>query len=387
MRVLNVSSTIDPVTGGGEAERSFQMTKSLIDAGIECRLLTVDVGLSLKRKTILGKGVVIPLTCVLRRFYIPSFSWKQINSIVESADLIHLMGHWSILNALVYVIARKKNIPYVVCPAGALKIFGRSQIFKYIYNLCIGKRIIRNASACIAVTDDEVKTFIPYKVNKSIIHVIPNGIARDDFLATNDKFFREKYGIGLSPFVLFVGRLNLIKGPDLLLSAFSEIESKFPGIDLVFAGPDGGMLSELTNFVEKLSIGHRVHFIGYIGGEDKSYAYHAAELLVIPSRHEAMSIVVLEAGVCSTPVLITDTCGFNEIADFHGGWVVTATVDGIKNGLSDILDKKSEIKRAGINIKKYVENKFLWSAVVSDYLRLYSMLLANPHSVAVSSND
>lgn len=113
MRVLNVSSTIDPVTGGGEAERSFQMTKSLIDAGIECSLLTVDVGLSLERKTILGKGVVIPLTCVLRRFYIPSFSWKQINSIVESADLIHLMGHWSILNALVYVIARKKK--YSIC--------------------------------------------------------------------------------------------------------------------------------------------------------------------------------------------------------------------------------------------------------------------------------
>lgn len=50
MKILNVSSTIDPVTGGGEAERSFQMSKFLAQSGADCRVLTVDTGLTAGRK-------------------------------------------------------------------------------------------------------------------------------------------------------------------------------------------------------------------------------------------------------------------------------------------------------------------------------------------------
>lgn len=375
MKILNVSNTIDAVTGGGEAERSFQMSKFLAQSGADCRVLTIDTGLDDERKRFLGEGRVIALRCIFKRFYVPRFSFNQINTLVREADVIHLMGHWTFLNALVYYSIRKYNKPYVVCPAGALRIFGRSKLFKRIYNLVVGKRIIQNASMCIAVTPDETDSFIAYGMKQNRIHVIPNGIAETDFLADDSKSFREKFGLGVRPFILFVGRLNLIKGPDLLLKAFCEIQNHFPGVDLVFVGPDGGMLTELKSIVKNANVEDRVHFLGYLGGVDKSHVYHAAEILAIPSRHEAMSIVVLEAGVSGTPVLLTDQCGFNQVADVGGGWVVPATVEGLRVGLTEVLSNQSSIDQAALKIKKYVVDNFSWKAIIQEYWQLYSNML------------
>jgi glycosyltransferase involved in cell wall biosynthesis len=375
MKVLNVCSTINPVTGGGEAERTFQMSRFLAQSGADCRVLTIDNGLDTARKSFLGDGRVIALPCLNKRFYIPRFSCRQIDEIVAEAEVIHLMGHWTVLNALVYLFIRKHGKPYVVCPAGALPIFGRSKWFKWAYNFLIGKRIIRNASMCIAVTPDETASFIAYGADSDKVHVIPNGIAEADYLADDDIGFRKRFGLGDRSFVLFVGRLNLIKGPDMLLRAFCEIKERFPTVDLVFAGPDGGMLAELKSIIESERMEGRVHFLGYLGGADKSHAYHSAKLLAIPSRQEAMSIVVLEAGASGTPVLLTDQCGFNQVADIGGGWVVEASVDGLRGGLIKVLSDSNEIKKAAEKIQKYVLNNYSWVVIVQEYWKLYTALL------------
>ncbi len=375
MKILNVSSTIDPVTGGGEAERSFQMSKFLSLSGADCRVLTVDTGLSAERKNFIGADRVIALPCLIRRFYVPKFSFRQINSLVEEVDMIHLMGHWSILNAIVYLAIRKQKKLYVVCPAGALPVFGRSKLFKWVYNFVIGKKIIQNSSMCIAVAPNETDSFASYGMKKNCVRVIPNGISETDFQAKNDDYFREKYGLGGRPFILFVGRLNLIKGPDLLLKAFCEIKNRFQDIDLVFVGPDGGMLAELKNVVKDENVEGRVHFLGYLGGVDKSHAYHAARFLAIPSRHEAMSIVVLEAGVSGVPVLLTDRCGFDQVADVGGGWIVPATVEGLRDGLIEVLSSPERINEAATKITDFVMGHYSWPIIVQEYWKLYSTLL------------
>lgn len=108
-------------------------------------------------------------------------------------------------------------------------------------------------------------------------------------------------GLGCVPYVLFLGRLNEIKGPDLLLDAFCRIADRCAEIHLVLAGPDGRMLQRLRAKSKALGIAARVHFAGYLGGRSKVAALRGASLLAIPSRREAMSIVVLEAGVCGCP--------------------------------------------------------------------------------------
>jgi glycosyltransferase involved in cell wall biosynthesis len=375
MKVLNVNMSLDPVTGGGTAERTFQMSRFLAKVGIECIVLTTDLGLTPRRIMDMDGVKVVALPCLVKRFYFPKFSYRLIKRIVADVDVFHLMGHWTFINALVYFIGKRLNKPYVVCPAGALPIYGRSKIIKMFYNLVIGKSIIRNASGHIAITKDEVNQFQDYGVEGDKVSVISNGINAEDFQANDIADFRRKYGLGDVPFIMFVGRLNSIKGPDLLLRAFCNVKDKLRDFHLVFVGPDGGMLAELKEMVADAGAGARVHFIGYLDGADKSQAYHAAELLVIPSRQEAMSFVVLEAGITGTPVLITDQCGLNEVTRIGGGQVVPASAEGIGKGLVEILTDSNGLKSKGVNLKKYICAHFIWDSVIDKYIKLYRQIL------------
>ena len=375
MKILNVNALLDPVTGGGTAERTLQISRALMDEGADCRILTTDIGFENGSLPRLDGLNVTAYRCLLKRFYIPRVSLASIKKEVEVVDVIHIMGHWSVLNALVYLAARLMHKLYVVCPAGALPIFGRSKILKTIYNWIIGRRIIRDASAWIAITDDERSQFEVYGIDRKSVIVIPNGINPDDFSETDVQGFRKKHGLGNHPFILFLGRLNSIKGPDLLLEAFCRGQEAWPEWHLVFAGPDGGLLDSLKKSSAASAVRSRVHFVGYVGGKEKSAAYRSAQLLVIPSRQEAMSMVVLEAGITGTPVLITDQCGFNDVSVVNGGIVVPTSVEGIQKVLIEILKDAEKRRSMGRNLKKYVEDNFTWKIAVEKYLQLYRMIL------------
>ena len=376
MKVLNVNNTIDPVTGGGTAERTFQMSRYLVKSGISCSILTTNIGLTSERIQALNGVEIIAYPCISTRFYVPKFSYKEIKQLIASVDIIHLMGHWTFLNALVYVIARRLKKPYVLCPAGSLVIYGRSKVLKRFYNWIVGKSIIANAQRYIAITEEEIPQFQTYGVNEKKISIIPNGIDGVDYESQDDEGFRKKYGLKDYPFLLFVGRLDYIKGPDLLLRAFCNVRNELKEFHLVYVGPDGGMLRILKEIVEEQDVGDRVHFFGYLGGADKSQAYHAAELLVIPSRKEAMSIVVLESGIAGVPVLLTDKCGFNEIDRVGGGKTVPASVAGLEKGLLEILHAQTQLKSMGSRLKRYTCDHFIWDAIIIRYVKMYNTILA-----------
>lgn len=352
------------------------MSRYQARAGIECSVLTSACALSAARVASLPGVAVTALPCLNRRFQIPRPVLGQIDRLVAEADLIHLMNHWTILNALVYRVIRKYRKPYVVCPAGALPVFGRSRLIKQAYNTIVGRRMVAEADRFIAVTGNEISQYLAYGGHREKAVVIPNGISAEDFQFRDDQDFRQRFNLPPKPIILFVGRLTAIKGPDLLLGAFLDLAADFPDFQLVFAGPDGGLLSDLKKIVANHSAGDRVHFTGYLAGTDKSAAYHAAKLLVIPSRQEAMSIVAVEAGISGTPVLLTDQCGFDSVAEIGGGLVVPASEDGLAMGLRQLIAKPEELPAMGGRLQRYVSRDFLWENIVGRYVALYEQLLS-----------
>ncbi len=376
MKVLNVNSTLGLRTGGGTAERTFQMSRHLAMQGVTVNVLTLDIELDESRKTASAPAKVVSLPCLWKRFYIPRGGWTIIQQLVNEADVIHLMGHWGVLNALVYLAARRASKPYVVCPAGALPLFGRSAVIKRFYNFLVGAALIRNASAWIAVTAGEFSHFESYGIPAAKVSVIPNGVNEEDFPATDRQAFLKRHKLPDAPFILFMGRLNPIKGPDLLLKAYFQARNNFPDYHLVFAGPDGGMQPDLMQEAAASAAPDMVHFIGYVNGEDKSSAYRHAQLLVVPSRQEAMSIVALEAGICGTPVLLTDQCGFGEITQIDPRMEVPATIDGLAHGLSNLLSDVEGLRRLSSPWKSFVERRYAWGNLVGEYLVLYRSLIA-----------
>lgn len=378
MKILFVNVSLDPVNGGGVVERTLQLAKHMRKAGIECSIMTTDIGMNLHALDSLRKEgfQITALRCIWNRFYFPAFSISVIRKLISEADIILLMGHWTIINIITYIVTRSLSKRYVVCPAGELTIYGRSKAIKSIFNFIIGKRIIFNAHGHIAIGENEISQYRAYGISENMVMSIPNGINPDDFIADDVEGFRKKYGLRKFPIILFLGRLHWEKGPDILINSFGQLDKRYSDMHLVFAGPDSGMMAELKRNAERYDVSDRVHFIGYLSGHDKSAAYHAATLFVIPSRFEAMSIVALEAGICGTPVLLTDQCGFSEIERKGGGMVVPASIEGIKSGLEQLLSNPVKLQEMGAVNKGYVQGNYTWDAAVQKYLCLFTKIQA-----------
>jgi glycosyltransferase involved in cell wall biosynthesis len=374
MKILNVNSSLDSINGGGTVERTIQMSWYLSQKkDVEVSILTLNQGLRLDNIDNAIKIITIP--CINKRFCIPFIFSRDLPKSIKMADVVHLMGHWAPINLIAFFWIQFYRKPYVVCPAGALQIFGRSRILKNLYNLFGGIAYIRKANVCIAITEDESTQFTKYGADIEKILLLPNGIEPKSYIYKNDIKVRKQFMIGSSPFLLFVGRLNLIKGPDLLLKAFLMIEGKYPKHKLIFAGLDDGMEVFLKDEVNKNNMSHKVRFIGFVEGKSKSELYHAADLLVIPSRFEAMSIVVLESAITETPVLMTNTCGLNQMNEKHGAYIVKPDSKSISTGLIYLLADKKDLELRGKRLKKYVEIRFDWNIIVDDYIDMYKKII------------
>jgi glycosyltransferase involved in cell wall biosynthesis len=370
-RFLNVNVFLDPRAGGGTAERTFQLSKALAHAGTDTTVLCLDIGLDAARIAALGGVPVMALPCVNRRFLVPRVASDALERAVAAADVVQLTNHWTVLNAMVYRVARRQRKPWIVCPAGALAIFGRSAALKRAYNAAVGRHIVRDAAAAVAITAAENEQFAAYGVKPERIFVVPNGVDVEAYARHDVPAFRRSCGVGEAPFVLFVGRLNRIKGPDLLLDAFARMRAENSRYHLVYAGPDEGLQAELEERAQALGLASRVHFTGYLDADRKASAYHAADLVAVPSRQEAMSIVALEAGACAKPVLLTDQCGFPDVASEGGGLIVEAEPHAIAAGLDTILADRQQREIMGRRLFDMVRARYTWAAAAHRYHQIF----------------
>lgn len=379
MKVLLVNHLLDAVKGGGTAERTYQIARFLDHGGVQCTILTLDIGDLADRRKALGNVRLVAAPCLNERFFVPLLSSADLRALVAEADIVHLSGHWTVLNARVFRACRQLGKPFLFNPAGALRPFGRSLLVKRAYNALIGRKLVAEAAMCVAITQDERADFMSFGAAYSKVRIIPNGIDPAQYELSSESRPKEERNFTDSlheaPFILFLGRLNSIKGPDLLLDAFAAIADKVPDHHLVLAGPDDGLLDSLQATAARRGISHRVHFPGYVGGSNKSAALRGATLLAIPSRREAMSIVVLEAGACGCPVLFTEACGLSEIGEAGAGIMVPVDSEAIAEALLKALGSPDHLNLIAKQLSRIVANEYLWQVQAARYASLCAEVL------------
>lgn len=373
MRVLSVSALLDPVSGGGTAERTLQLARAMSRAGIEVALLATDAGLAAGARPDPGGARLHLLPVRSERFLYPRVASVELERLVGAADVVHLCNHWTVLNLMVAHAARQVGKPCIVCPAGALPLFGRSRWLKRAYNLLGGRRLVAKAEAWIAITRREAEDFRAYGIDPTQVDVVPNGIEPGEYRGGDAAAFRTRFALGHRRVILFVGRLNAIKGPDLLLRAFRRGAGALADCTLVFVGPDGGLREALEAEARALGSG-RVIFTGWLGGRDKLDAYAAADVVVIPSRQEAMSLVALEAGACGKPVLMTDRCGFDEAVSGGGARAVPADTDALSRELVEMMACR-QLVAIGAALRAQVLAQYTWQAAVHRYQTIFARIL------------
>lgn len=168
-------------------------------------------------------------------------------------------------------------------------------------------RAVRAAAGVIVLTDAQAE-FVEtaYRVPRDRIHVVPNGIGEQYFLAPR----RPEPGRPLR--LLFVGRLEVQKNVARLIDGLALTHEK---IELRIVG-DGSLRGELERRAAERGVG--VEFSGALYGGDVIRAYAEADAFVLPSDREGMALVALEAMAAGLPVIATDVPGNTELLAGRG---------------------------------------------------------------------
>lgn len=148
----------------------------------------------------------------------------------------------------------------------------------------------------------------------SKVEVIPNAVDRSDFESALDRdAARDRLGLPRDAVIAcVVGRLSHEKGQDLALQALARVRAEGHALTLALAG-DGPDREKLESLARELSLGDSVRFLGH--QRQVGVVYKAADLLVMPSRSEAMPNALLEAMTLGLPVVATRVGGVPEVTD------------------------------------------------------------------------
>jgi glycosyltransferase involved in cell wall biosynthesis len=380
VKLLLVNVSLDARLGGGTAERTRHLALHLAQAGCSCETVAIT-GNSWARE-FAAAGVRWTITGAIgRRFPLPLVRpWRTWRA-VRRADAVHIMGYWNLLSIITGLLARLARTPYVLCPAGEFASIDRPRPIMRMFHEMVGKGLIRNASAFIAITAAERDVIARVAgCAKESVWIVPNAVSIPRAPADAG----TASGVPEAPYLLFMGRLAPIKGPDLLLAAYLA-EPAAHAFPLVFAGADLGMRPALERTARASHVAPRIHFLGFVGESERAALYQRALMLVIPSRSEAMSLVALEAGSHGVPVLLTDACGFDEVARAGGGTVVPPSVEGLREGLLQMLARPETLPAMGASLKALVAERYSWPSVAAELIRRFEQLTGEPRTSARSS--
>jgi len=221
------------------------------------------------------------------------------------------------------------------------------------------------------------------------IHVIPCGVDTSLFRPRNRREALQALGLDPRPWLLFVGRLEPIKGLDTLLRAMGVLTQRFngaqPGPALLIIGGDRdasdpskseGRLREQT---KRLGLQDRVFFMGSRPQEELPLFYAASEACILPSRYESFGMVALEAMACGTPVIASHVggLGFTVMDGVTGFLVPEGDAEGLAGRIHRLLESPSLRDEFARRAKERAKD-FTWDRVVSSILELYERLLFRP---------
>jgi D-inositol-3-phosphate glycosyltransferase len=178
------------------------------------------------------------------------------------------------------------------------------------------RELARNCHRIITATKMEKEQLgAYYGASLEIISIIPCGINLDLFRPVNRDVARKRFGLLGHNVILFVGRIEPIKGIDLLLKAITYLRDKLR-LKLLIVGGDVDSQEEmgrLQMLSQDLQLQDLVTFTGLVKQEQLRYFYSAADVCVIPSHSESFGLVALESLACGTPVVANQVGGMEDI--------------------------------------------------------------------------
>ena len=241
------------------------------------------------------------------------------------------------------------------------------------------KRVIENADRIIAFTAEERNNLVNlYGCRPQKIRVIPGGVDLDLFCpADKEKARRQLHLEGYKRVLLFVGRIQPIKGLDLLLRALTQLPNGRT-VRLVVSG-NGDKTEDMLRLnllASKLGIEKKVQFVGTVEHKKIPVYYNAADICVIPSYHESFGLVALESLASGTPVVASRVGGLaTTVKDGKTGYLVDErSPEALATHLC-LLMSENEIRESMARAARPSVVKYYWPNIARRVLGAYAELL------------
>lgn len=240
------------------------------------------------------------------------------------------------------------------------------------------QQVVDEADRLIVNTKDEAKQLISiHNADPCRIDIVHPGVDLDVFTPGDKAAARTELGLRADEqIVAFVGRIQPLKAPDLLVRA----AAKLPGVRvLIVGGPSGSGLDEPTalhDLADDLGIADRVTFLPPQSRERLAQVYRAADIVAVPSYSESFGLVAIEAQACGTPVVAAEVGGLPvAVADQRTGLLVpTHRTEDWADAIGNLLARTgAELSGAAVTHAA----GFSWSSTADALLASYSRAISD----------
>ena len=278
--------------------------------------------------------------------------------------VVHLHGVWDPILRRAASACKELGLPWVVSSHGMLHPFtlGQGALKKRVY-LKLFPRLLGRARTIFTLNAEEADCIrrrfgVPAVVAPTGIDPVPHERTPDG------SFARSVPGLDGSPFILFLGRLDDIKGVDLLLASYAEAVAAGLRAHLVLAGPDFGAERGLRAQAHRLGLAERVHFVGSLGGDQKLAALSECSLFAHRPRYEGFGIAVVEAMAAGRPVVTTTACRLDGAAEAGAIRIAEDRTDAFAKAIASLADDDDASRALGTRARAWVRRELAWPTVL-----------------------
>jgi D-inositol-3-phosphate glycosyltransferase len=306
-------------------------------------------------------------------------------------DLVH--SHYWLSGMAGLIIADKLRIPLIHTMHTMARVKNTNRADDHLLEPDVREdgehRVVAGADILTANTPDEADELVHhYHARDDQLAIVPPGVDLGIFHPCDQIQSRERYGVGLTDkIILFVGRLQPLKAPDVLIDAVAEIISRRPEfrdrLKLVIigspSGPQSTWADALPDAIRDHGLEGQIMVRPHSPRPELFRWYCIADIVGVPSYNESFGLVALEAQACGRPVVATDIGGLRyAVQDGETGLLVPGHDPALwADALIKLLDAPDRTRELGRNGALHAA-RFSWDNTAAASLAAYSRALAKP---------
>ena len=235
-------------------------------------------------------------------------------------DVIH--SHYWLSAWIGRELSQVLNVPHVVTfhTLGLIKMQSRAGEVEQVERPVIETEVMATVDRIIAFSPHERDAMARlYAADASKISLVPCGVDLSVFRPLDQKIARDRLGLNGERILLYVGRVEPLKGLDLLVETAAQMDSE-DGVRMIVVGADangGQEMDRVKQLAKARDVEDQIDFVGQVDHLALPLYYNAADVCVVPSYYESFGLVALESMACGTPVVATRVGGLSTIIQ-HG---------------------------------------------------------------------